>query len=158
VEGIFVKIKIMKKVLVVLLTIITMSSWKNPSNNANLDTLVENWNNAWNKHDAATIANMMNDDVRFVAHKMQLNGKNEVVEKFVKGNYKIVSGLKTEKIASKIDGSLAVYFGNYHHNEVDESGKVTGSSSGNFTLAFQKNKQNVWKLSVVELEEYPVKK
>jgi|SRR5579875_2041441 len=148
----------MKKIFVCLIAAIAMTAWKQPCGNITIDALVAQWNNAWNSHDEKAIANLMDEHVVFLAGKnTRMTGRQEILEKFIKRNCKYIVNLKTQKITEKMFANSAFHYGQYHHDVLDDNGKIIGSSEGNYSFIWEKNKQGRWKLTAFELEEYNTK-
>lgn len=148
----------MNKIMFVSFLVLTsLVSWKS-FKDVSPEDLIAQWNDAWNKQNASAIANLLDDHVELISGKWRQSGKQNVIEKFVEKNYKLISDLKTSKITEGINANIAFQFGTYTLNQLDTSGKIIGTEAGNFAFVWKKNKKNEWKLTVIEMEEYHSKK
>lgn len=121
------------------------------SASVNTDSLIQQWNQAWNAHDSASIMNLMNDAVILIGETNQVRGKDSIGRAFVGKNAPVLRDLKTRILTSGNSGNLAFVYGTYEH-DVQLPDTLLKGIHGNFSLVYQHHNEN-WKLNVIQIEE-----
>ncbi|MDX5338774.1 MAG: DUF4440 domain-containing protein [Cyclobacteriaceae bacterium] len=110
------------------------------------DSLMENWNVAWNAHDSATVANFFHDQsVVIFSTSFQMVGRDSIVKNWVRQSLPTVTNLKTQKISSVSSSELAYYSGSYSLN-FTQSDSTLGADTGIFTIVWKLQPDQSWKI------------
>jgi len=139
----------MKNLLILIMAVGLLSGCQKPSDivaiESPVDSLIENWNNAWNKNDLSTIENMFEQDAVYIIDT-EVSRNYDEISRYIRSSDITINNLKTEKIkewvTSEIAGSIGLWQGDYMLND-----SLIFSGKGAFTLIWKKNKNDEWKVS-----------
>ena len=111
-----------------------------------VDSLMENWNEAWNTHDSSTVANFFHEQsVVIFSSSYQMVGQDSIVKNWVRQSLPTVSNLKTLKISSGSGADLAYYSGTYSLN-FTQGDSVQDTDTGIFTAVWKLQPDQSWKV------------
>ncbi|NPD47340.1 MULTISPECIES: hypothetical protein [unclassified Lentimicrobium] len=112
---------------------------------APIDTLIANWENNWNQHNAHGLKNMFLEDVILIENDIICKSIQELDEKWIQPNLNNVKDLKTFKMQEWSTESRAGYTGTYEVEVTIDS--VNNKLKGVFTVTWMKTEQEEWKIS-----------
>ncbi|MBH8558844.1 YybH family protein [Hymenobacter negativus] len=149
----------MKSLFCSLLVAVTLSSCSKAGEAVNVQTLDQDFINAWNSRDSGKITGMMADDVAFVQGNAHWKGKDEVGQKWVSATIATISNLKTSVSSSGTDANTAYEAGTFSVDvQPAGPGQPAGFGEGNYIFLWKKATDNTWKLSYAQLEDLPVQR
>ena len=149
----------MKSLICSLFVAVALSSCSKAGEAVNVQTLDQDFINAWNSRDAGKITGMMADDVSFVQGTAHWKGKDEVSQKWVRETLPTLSSLKTSVISSNVDTNTAYEAGTFSVDVQSAGpGQPAGFGEGNYIFLWKKAADNTWKLSYAQLEDLPVQR
>jgi ketosteroid isomerase-like protein len=132
-----------------------MASCQSPSENTSLslvsksvspDSLIQDWNVAWNTKDSTKISGYFTDQsvvIFSTNHKMA--GQDSIMKNWISGNLPAVANLKTEKISSASSSNLAYYSGTYSL-DIIRNDSLVGTDIGIFTTIWKLQSDQSWKI------------
>ena len=123
----------------------------------NVETLNQQFIQAWNSKDADKITTFLADDVQFLQGATRFSGKAQVSDKWVRATLPTIENLRLSPTTSGSDDAMAYQAGTYSVDVLPAApGEPRGEGEGNFTLLWRKAQDNTWKLSLAQLEGLPV--
>jgi len=149
----------MKSFLNLLLggALLTACSTPKAPDTVNVQTLNQQFVEAWNAKNTVQLDSLLADDVQFVQGEAHFSGKAEVADKWIRATQNTISNLKTSTVSTGTDASLAYEAGTFSVDVLPEDPRLPrGTGTGNFLLLWKKNAKNNWKLSLAQLEGLPV--
>ena len=149
----------MKSLFCSLLVAVTLSSCSKAGEAVNVQTLDQDFINAWNSRDSGKITGMMADDISFVQGNAHWKGKDEVGQKWVSATIPTIANLKTSVSSSNVDANTAYEAGTFSVDvQPAGPGQPAGFGEGNYIFLWKKAADNTWKLSYAQLEDLPVQR
>ena len=149
----------MKSLFCSLLVAVALSSCSKAGEAVNVQTLDQDFINAWNSRDSGQITGMMADDITFVQGNAHWKGKDEVGQKWVSATSPTIANLKTSVSSSNIDANTAYEAGTFSVDvQPAGPGQPAGFGEGNYIFLWKKAADNTWKLSYAQLEDLPVQR
>ena len=149
----------MKSLFCSLLVAVTLSSCSKAGEAVNVQTLDQDFINAWNSRDSGKITGMMADDVAFVQGNAHWKGKDEVGQKWVSATLPTIANLKTSVSSTGSDANTAYEAGTFSVDvQPAGPGQPAGFGEGNYIFLWKKAADNTWKLSYAQLEDLPVQR
>ena len=149
----------MKSLFCSLLVAVTLSSCSKAGEAVNVQTLDQDFINAWNSRDSGKITGMMADDITFVQGNAHWKGKDEVGQKWVSATIPTIANLKTSVSSSNTDANTAYEAGTFSVDvQPAGPGQPAGFGEGNYIFLWKKAADNTWKLSYAQLEDLPVQR
>ena len=116
---------------------------------ASPDSLMNEWNIAWNQHDSTAISNMLADNsVVVFSSNEKLVGVDSIMTNWVNNNLPMVSNLKTEMTSSSTSSEMA-YFNGTYTLDITRNDTVLGADSGCFTFVWKLQDSNDWKMELL---------
>ena len=138
----------MKSLFCSLLVAVTLSACSKAGEVVNVQTLDQDFINAWNSRDSGKITGMMADDVAFVQGNAHWKGKDEVGQKWVSATLPTIANLKTSVSSSNTDDNSAYEAGTFSVDvQPAGPGQPAGFGEGNYIFLWKKAADNAWKLS-----------
>lgn len=123
----------------------------------NINTLNQQFIQAWNNKETDKVVGLLDDNVQFLQGNSRYTGKSEVAEKWIRSTMPTISNLKTNTVSTVADTRIAYEAGTYSVDVMPEApGEPGGIGSGNFMLLWKKGADDNWKLSYAQLEGLPV--
>lgn len=148
----------MKAFLNILIIMGTLTACSKPEQAVNIQSLNQQFINAWNAKDAEKIVSFLADDVQFLQGETHFTGKSEVSKRWVQETLPTLAGLKTSVVSSGTDNTTAYEAGTFSVDVLPTSPNLPrGYGEGNFILLWKKGQDNNWKLSYAQLEDLPVR-
>ncbi|CCH53221.1 hypothetical protein BN8_02298 [Fibrisoma limi BUZ 3] len=148
----------MKAFLNILIIMATLTACSKPEQAVNIQSLNQQFINAWNAKDAEKIVSFLADDVQFLQGETHFTGKSEVSKRWVQETLPTLAGLKTSVVSSGTDNTTAYEAGTFSVDVLPTSANLPrGYGEGNFILLWKKGQDNNWKLSYAQLEDLPVR-
>ena len=140
----------MKNLLILIMAVCLLSGSQKPINKlaieSPVDSLIKNWNNAWNNNDLSTIEKMFEQDAVYIMDK-EVSRNYDEISRHIRSSEITLNNLQTEKIkewvTSDISGSTGLWQSDFMLND-----SLLYSGKGAFTLIWTKNKNEEWKVSV----------
>ena len=149
----------MKSLFCSLLVAVTLSACSKAGEAVNVQTLDQDFINAWNSRDSGKITGMMADDVAFVQGSAHWKGKDEVGQKWVSATLPTIANLKTSVSNTGSDANTAYEAGTFSVDvQPAGPGQPAGFGEGNYIFLWKKAADNTWKLSYAQLEDLPVQR
>jgi ketosteroid isomerase-like protein len=119
------------------------------------DSLMNEWNVAWNKHDTTAISNMFaNNSVVVFSSKERLMGVDSIMTNWVNRNLPNVANLKTEKVSSSTSSEM-VFFNGTYTLDITKNDTVIGADMGCFTFVWKLQNKNDWKMELLFFGKNP---
>jgi ketosteroid isomerase-like protein len=112
------------------------------------DSLMTQWNNAWNASDNNQITALLDDKAILVAAEV-IKGKDSIRVKFIQPSTPGLRNLKTEKIYEAISADFVSQTGSYSHDWV-KNDSVVENGKGFYTFIWQKQADKTWKLELIK--------
>lgn len=113
------------------------------------DSLTNLWNDAWNQHDSAAIANMFAANATVVfSDKEKIVGAAAIMAQWVRQNLPSTKKLITENTASSSTADMAYYAGNYSLDYIKKDSSE-GNEKACFTAIWKKQEDNNWKVELM---------
>jgi ketosteroid isomerase-like protein len=119
------------------------------------DSLVDKWNFAWNSADENIISQLIAHDCQFMTGFYYLNGRDSITNIWVKSNIGNVINLQSRKIAEHTTTEMVYQSGQWSLN-FKQGENVSGGSRGNYTFIWRKQPDNLFRLSLIHLEDLPM--
>lgn len=119
--------------------------------------LNETFDQAWNNRDTVKLFSLLSDDVQMLSGPRHLDGKQEVIEKFIRKDLSVTSNLKTNIVSSGEDANIAYESGTFAL-DVNVPGMKPFTNKGNYNFVWKKSADNAWKVSAINMEDLPVEK
>jgi len=146
----------MKNVFILTFTIFLMAftacnpAPKAESKLAGTDSLMMQWNNAWNASNADQIAALFTDKAILVSAGGVINGIDSIKVKMINRSVLGLKNLKTEMISESVSTDFASQTGSYTHDWIIKDSTIT-KESGLFTFIWQKQADKSWKLVLIHM-------
>ncbi len=113
------------------------------------DSLMNVWNEAWNKHDSIAISNMLADNsVVVFSTKARFVGIDSIMTNWVSKNLNEVENLKTEKVSSSTTPEM-VYFNGTYTLDVTKNDTVVNTDAGCFAFIWKLQNNKDWKMELL---------
>jgi ketosteroid isomerase-like protein len=146
-------------VLLFLISACTQSKNSKSDNSLNhtvsADSLMTEWNVAWNKHDSTAISNMLaNNSVVVFSTKEKLMGADTIMTNWVNKNLPNVTNLKTEKVSSAASSEM-VFFNGTYTLDITKNDTVIGADMGCFTFVWKLQNSKEWKMELLFFGKNP---
>ena len=149
----------MKAILCSLLLAATLTSCTKTDEAVNIQSLNQEFINAWNNKDSGKITGFLADDVSFVQGSARWKGKGEVSQKWVSETLPTISDLKTSVVSSSTDANTAYEAGTFSVDVLPAGpNQPHGFGEGNYIFLWKKGADKTWKLSYAQLEDLPVQR
>ena len=114
------------------------------------DSLIRQWNNAWNQHDSATLAQFFHEEsVVIFSNKLKFPGRDSIMNGWIGPNLSSVANLKTVKISSGATDGMAWYTGDYTL-DILQNDSLVAQDVGLFTTIWKKDQAQQWKIEVMQ--------
>ena len=144
----------MKKVLFALFLAGILFSCKHPTTivvvvKAPIDSLIENYNKAWNTHDSAAIRNLFTDDALLIDDEVMAKNGDEISTKWIHPVYKAVNDVTSSKIKEWTSNDKAGFTGMWTIKL--KMKKKTLNVKGTYTVIWTKNDKGEWKIMTADL-------
>ena len=153
----------MKKVLFALFVAGILFSCKQPATKvvvvtkAPIDSLIDNYNKAWNTHDSAAIRNLFVDDALLIDDELIAKSGDEISLKWIHPVYKAVSNVTSSKLQEWTSNDRAGFTGQWTI-QLKMKKKVM-KLKGAYTVIWMKNDKGEWKITTADLHSImPAKK
>ena len=151
----------MKKITFSILLASALFSCKQPDKavvvtKAPIDSLINQWNLSWNKHDSTGVRNMFANDALLIDDNLIVTSADEISEKWIHPNINVVNNFKSDKIKDWSDVNFAGYTGKYEFEAIVDS-TVVASPKGVFTFEWEKNLNGEWKIVVAHIHALTTK-
>ncbi|WP_299823868.1 nuclear transport factor 2 family protein [uncultured Pontibacter sp.] len=112
---------------------------------------------AWNSKDSEKVIAMMGEDVQFLQGEMQLRGKSEVSNRWVRETINTINNLRLSNVSSSVGEDLAYGAGTFTVDVLPAGPEEPhGVGEGNYVLIWKKGEDGEWKLNYAQLEDMPV--
>ncbi|MBK7172202.1 MAG: DUF4440 domain-containing protein [Bacteroidales bacterium] len=145
--------KSFQRVIMYSLVFLIISSCGNskeePSALQNTDSLILQWDNAWNSADAATVMALFTDDIHLFMDTVY-SGKSNLEKDFVVPSVAILRNLHCVKIAEAISEDLACQSGSYSHDWT-RNDSIVGNQKGYYSLVWARQSDQSWKISNIHI-------
>lgn len=115
------------------------------------DSLIQSWNDAWNKNDTIALAKMFNEKSVMMSGSQTITGADSIMKKWINDQVHIVANLKTEKVNGATSEGMAYYNGFWKLDLTNDKDSITGQSEGNFTSVWEKEKDGNWKMVLIHM-------
>ncbi len=113
------------------------------------DSLMNEWNEAWNTHDSTAISNLLtSNSVVVFSTKERLMGADSIMTNWVNKNLPSVTNLKTEKVSSSESSEMA-YFNGTYTLDITRNDSVVGSDAGCFNIVWKLQDNQDWKIELM---------
>lgn len=114
------------------------------------DSLIRQWNNAWNQHDSATLAQLFHEEsVVIFNNRLKFPGRDSIMNGWIGPNLSSVANLKTVKISSGATDGMAWYTGDYTLDML-QNDSLVAQDVGLFTTIWKKDQSQQWKIEVMQ--------
>jgi ketosteroid isomerase-like protein len=145
----------MKKVLLTLFVAGILFSCKKPTTNivavvkAPIDSLIDNYNKAWNTHDSTAIRNLFADDALLIDDELIAKNGDEISSKWIHPVYKVVNNVTSSKLQEWTSNDRAGFSGLWTI-QLKMKKKVM-KVKGAYTVIWMKNDKGQWKIATADL-------
>ncbi|MDP8233145.1 MAG: hypothetical protein P9L91_10830 [Candidatus Zophobacter franzmannii] len=140
----------MKKLLIVLLVAVVLISCAKLTvqsiAKAPIDSLVADWCNGFNNHDAEAITNMFETDAILMDDNIIITNQQQMLHEWIDPNLSHVSNLKAEQLQAWSTSDRAGYAGKYSVDYTLDDGTVN-HPKGVFMVNWTKNAEGEWKIT-----------
>lgn len=117
---------------------------------AGTDSLMMQWNNAWNASNADQIAALFTDKAILVSAGGVIIGIDSIKVKMINRSVLGLKNLKTEMISESVSTDFASQTGSYSHDWINKDSTIA-KESGMFTFIWQKQADKSWKLALIHM-------
>lgn len=125
------------------------------SHTVSADSLMNEWNLAWNKQDSTAIFNMLaNNSVVVFSTREKLMGADTIMTNWINKNLPDVTNLKTEKVSSSTSSEM-VFFNGTYTLDITKNDTVIGSDMGCFTFVWKLQNKKDWKMELLFFGKNP---
>ena len=145
----------MKKILFTLFVAGILFSCKQPTTKvvavtkAPIDSLIDNYNKAWNTNDSAAIRNLFADDALMIDDELMAKSGDEISTKWIHPVYKAVSNVTSSKLQEWTSNDRAGFTGLWTI-QLKMKKKVM-KLKGAYTIIWMKNDKGQWKIATADL-------
>lgn len=115
------------------------------------DSLVNQWNKAWNDKNVDDVMKLIADDAFMVFDTKIITGRDSIQKKFVKDNIGLVKNLKIKRVTCKVEKKFTWYCGTFSHLVVHHDSLVS-DEKGNIIFTWKPQPDNSWKLSFISIQ------
>jgi len=148
----------MKKILTALILTGILFSCNQPTTEtafakAPVDSLITNWKNSWNHHDSAGVKNLFATDALLIDDKVIATNANELSDKWIHPNIKVVNHLEATKLQDWSTGDRAGYTGKFQLDVVVND-SVIAKPKGVFTINWVKTDNGDWKITTASIHSF----
>ena len=133
------------------------SSTQNILVKAPVDSLITNWNKAWNNHDSAGVSNLFATDALLIDDDLIAINTAEIAAKWIHPNINVVSHLKSTKLQEWSSGERAGYTGKYELDVVVKD-SIVAKPRGVYTVNWMKTNKAEWKITTANIHVIVEKK
>lgn len=113
------------------------------------DSLLQSWNDAWNKDDSAALQAMFTDQSIVLSNELKLTGTDSIMKGWVHQNMPVLLNLTTTTLSSGASDSVAFSSGTWRGQIMAPEDSVF--SEGVYTLIWKKQADNNWKVALAHL-------
>ena len=117
-----------------------------------VDSLVNEWNSAWNANDTLAISEMLDANSVMLSGEWKVVGKDEIMSKWVKGQLQTVANLQSTKIKGDVTSDMALYTGFWTLDQTSND-SIVGTSKGNFSAVWKRQADNSWKIAIMHMAD-----
>lgn len=138
-----------------LVTIMSCSqeSEKNKTSTAeNADSLRAKFIAGWNNKDSAAIMNTIADNAIVMNDSMIHKGNSAIADYWISGGVKVLSNIQTTSVINYSDNNI-VYDGGTYTLDLTPPGGPVLKEKGNYSLVWHKQEAEVWKLTLIHIED-----
>lgn len=114
------------------------------------DSLMMQWNNAWNASDADQIASLFSNSAILISGGGVINGIDSIKVKMIQRSVLGLKNLKTEEISESVSVDFVSQTGSYTHDWIKADSTIT-KESGLYTFIWQKQPDKTWKLVLIHM-------
>ena len=145
----------MKKVLLALFVAGILFSCKKTTTKvaavvkAPIDSLIDNYNKAWNTHDSAAIRNLFANDALLIDDGLIAKNGDEISTKWIHPVYKAVSNVTSSKLQEWSSNDRAGFTGLWTIEL--KMPKTIMKVNGTYTVIWMKNDKGEWKITTADL-------
>ena len=145
----------MKKLLASLIVTAMLFSCNQASTQTTLvkapiDSLINNWNKAWNNHDSTGVSNLFATNALLMDEDIIANNSAEIGAKWIHPNIKLVNHLKSTKLQEWSSGERAGYSGKYELDVVVKD-SIVAKPKGVYTVNWMKTDNGEWKITTANI-------
>jgi ketosteroid isomerase-like protein len=115
------------------------------------DSLVKQWNNAWNEKNEDAVMKLIAADAFMVIDKKMITGNDSIRKLFVNSYIGLVRNLKIKKVTCKVEKKFTWYCGTFSHLVVHQDSLI-GNEKGNIIFTWKPQPDNSWKLSFISIQ------
>lgn len=124
------------------------------NNRVSPDSLISQWNSAWNQHDSTAVLNLFTDHSAVILNdKERLKGLDSISAFWLRSTLPVLLNLKTENFSSSSGPEFAYYSGNYSVDRIREETK-TEKGFGCFTMIWKLQPDKTWKVELLFFGEH----
>lgn len=123
---------------------------------APIDSLIDNYNKAWNTNDSAAIRNLFTDDALLIDDELIAKNGDEISAKWIHPVYKAVSNVTSSKLQEWTSNDRAGFTGLWTIQL--KMKKKAMKIKGAYTVIWMKNDKGQWKIATADLHSIVSKK
>lgn len=151
------------KLLVSFILLLAIACKENENKSSNTDSKKEtisveklsaSFDSAWNQKDSTGVISLLTDDAVLLSGRMAIIGKDSLIKHFVLQQMPITNNLKVKFLQTGSNENIAYEAGTWTM-QVAIPGKTPFDQSGNYTFIWKKQTDGKWKVSLLEIENYP---
>jgi ketosteroid isomerase-like protein len=154
-----IKISIIARIAALFIVVAIISSCnckldhaeKAPQMLVSVDSLDNAWNTAWNSHNVPAISDLFAEDAILVAGDWKVTGKDSLTKQWIKTSIPGIANLKLLPYSQSANPTMAYSSGAYTH-DVKENDSITSTQRGVYTIVWEAQANNKWKVSLVQIE------
>ncbi|MFD1315951.1 YybH family protein [Namhaeicola litoreus] len=150
----------MRKLLILLFIFSVLSCQQNDqkssaakSEKADIEQLLNDYLNAWNKGDIDTVSEQFSPDGVVVNGGKHYKGLVDINRGWLRLAVGFVNNIEVAPYVSGTSGDVAYLSGKYTLDLTQNNGETT-QDSGNLSLVWKRLDNNQWKLSLVHIEAF----
>jgi ketosteroid isomerase-like protein len=122
---------------------------------APIDSLISNYNKAWNNHDSTAIQNLFASDALLIDDDIIAINANEINTKWIRPYHLNISNATTIKMQEWSSNERAGFTGNWILDMKIKKGVI--KVKGTYTMIWTKNDKGEWKITTADLHSAPEK-
>lgn len=115
----------------------------------NTDHLLQQWNEAWNSSDPATVMGLLSENATLFMDTVY-SGMDDLENNFVLPSVKALRNLKCEKTVEFIADDMVSLSGYYTHDWA-RNDSIIGTTKGYYSLLWQRQADSTWKISCMHI-------
>lgn len=127
---------------------------------APIDSLITNYNNAWNNHDSIAIRNLFAHEALLIDDEIIAKNVDEISATWIKPYYRFVNNISLAKMQEWSSGDRAGFTGTYILNLTMKNAKKKDKImkiKGTCTMIWMKNDKGDWKIATNDIHSAPGK-